>query len=86
MSTYLCSVRQKEIHYILYGDVTKFILHEPILILDRRRTINASLEDLQSAIIRACRTQLLNIYWKEYFLKKRSKKMEENFYTDTPDN
>jgi len=86
MSTYLWSVRQKDFHYILYGDVTKFTLHERNLILDQRRIINASREDFQSAIIRSCRTQLLNIYWEEYFLNKRSKKMEENVYTDIPDN
>jgi hypothetical protein len=70
VSTCLCSVRQKEFHYILYGDVTKLILHEHILILDRKRIISASHENLQSAIMRSCRTQLLNIYWTEDFFEQ----------------
>jgi hypothetical protein len=79
LSVRVCSVRQKEFHYVVYGDVTKFILHERILILDRRRIINASSEDLWSAIIRACRTQLLNFCWREYFWTNFLKKWKKHF-------
>jgi len=97
MSTYLCSVRQKQFHYILHDDVTKFILHEHILILDRRRIINASREKTSKVRSNAHVGRNCSIFTEGIFFNKPSKKKKggRNFLhqssvfhksTDIPDN
>ena len=85
MSTYLCSVRQKQFHYILHDDVTKFILHEHILILDRRRIINASREKTSKVRSSAHVGRNCSIFTEGIFFNKPSKKKKgggaETFYT-----